>query len=57
VSRSVPPHGLVIGNPARLRGVVTAGGEIVSREYKPGVYWTKDKSEKVEIKAEWMPKA
>jgi UDP-2-acetamido-3-amino-2,3-dideoxy-glucuronate N-acetyltransferase len=38
VTRSVPPHALVVGNPARAVGVVAPSGEIVAREYRAGVY-------------------
>lgn len=42
VTKDVPPHALVYGNPARLRGVVAPSGEIVAREYRPGTYTATD---------------
>ena len=35
VTRSVPAHALVVGNPARVRGWVCACGEVVSRADQP----------------------
>jgi UDP-2-acetamido-3-amino-2,3-dideoxy-glucuronate N-acetyltransferase len=35
VTRSVPAHALVMGNPARVRGWVCRCGEVVSREPQP----------------------
>jgi UDP-2-acetamido-3-amino-2,3-dideoxy-glucuronate N-acetyltransferase len=40
VTRSVPAHALVVGNPARAVGVVAPSGEIVAREFRLGVYAT-----------------
>jgi serine acetyltransferase len=31
VTHDVPPHALVVGNPARLAGLVCACGEVVAR--------------------------
>jgi acetyltransferase-like isoleucine patch superfamily enzyme len=42
VTKSVPPYALMLGTPARVAGVVAPTGEIVSRDYKPGKYRTKD---------------
>jgi acetyltransferase-like isoleucine patch superfamily enzyme len=42
VTRDVPPYALVYGNPARIRGVVAPSGEVVSRDYRPGSYTTRD---------------
>ncbi len=36
VTRDVPAHGLVYGNPARLRGFVCACGELVEKESQTG---------------------
>jgi acetyltransferase-like isoleucine patch superfamily enzyme len=55
VTRSVRPYGLVVGNPARLRGVVAPTGEVLARAYKAGTYWTADRSTKVEIEPGWVP--
>jgi acetyltransferase-like isoleucine patch superfamily enzyme len=37
VTRSVPAHALVMGNPARVRGWVCRCGEVVSRQQRPPV--------------------
>lgn len=50
VTKSVPPHALVMGNPARPKGVVSKGGEILAREYKAGSYANEDNSETLTIK-------
>ncbi len=42
VTRDVPPYALVLGNPARIRGVVAPTGEVVSRTYSSGRYSTAD---------------
>jgi UDP-2-acetamido-3-amino-2,3-dideoxy-glucuronate N-acetyltransferase len=42
VTKSVPPHALVLGNPGRLCGIVSRNGDILSRVYKPGTYEAHD---------------
>lgn len=49
VTKDVPPYALVYGNPARIHGVVAPGGEVVSREYRPGSYQTADGKESFEV--------
>jgi UDP-2-acetamido-3-amino-2,3-dideoxy-glucuronate N-acetyltransferase len=41
VTKSVPPYALVLGNPARVRGLVDPEGNVISKEYKPGSYVSK----------------
>lgn len=53
VTKSVPPYALVRGNPARVVGVVSRTGEVIAREYRPGIYRTDDGTSQVEIKPEW----
>jgi acetyltransferase-like isoleucine patch superfamily enzyme len=55
VTRSVPPFGLVVGNPARLVGVVAETGEVIARTYAAGTYSTADGRSQVEIRAGWIP--
>jgi acetyltransferase-like isoleucine patch superfamily enzyme len=38
VTRSVPPYALVLGNPARVSGVVAPSGEVLSSDYREGEY-------------------
>jgi UDP-2-acetamido-3-amino-2,3-dideoxy-glucuronate N-acetyltransferase len=52
VTKNVPPYALVYGNPARVRGVISPLGEIISRKYQAGEY--KDASGKIiKILPEW----
>jgi UDP-2-acetamido-3-amino-2,3-dideoxy-glucuronate N-acetyltransferase len=52
VTRSIPPFALAYGNPARVKGVVSPSGEILSREYKVGTFVSKDGKEEVTIRPE-----
>lgn len=54
VTRDVPPFALVVGNPGRVVGVVSASGEILSRSYSAGSYKSSTSGGVVEILPEWV---
>jgi acetyltransferase-like isoleucine patch superfamily enzyme len=52
VTHTVPPYALVLGNPARVSGVVAPSGEILSSDYREGDYHSST-GEKVSIDKQW----
>jgi acetyltransferase-like isoleucine patch superfamily enzyme len=53
VTKSVPPHALILGNPGRIAGIVSASGEIISKQYEPGQY-SSTSGETIVIKQDWF---
>jgi acetyltransferase-like isoleucine patch superfamily enzyme len=53
VTKNVPPYALVQGNPARICGIVSPDGKILSRQYRPGSYSIPGASIVVEVLDEW----
>ena len=53
VTTSVPPFALVRGNPAKVVGIVSPSGVVVSRTYAPGTHALPDASAAVTIDPEW----
>lgn len=49
VAKSIPHNALAFGNPARLRGIVSSNGAVVSKQYIPGVYVCNISSEEIII--------
>lgn len=58
VTKSVPPHALVYGNPAKLKGFVCYCGrkleKILKKKAESFVYECHNCGEVVEIKKEWL---
>lgn len=53
VTRSVPPYALMLGNPARCRGVVAPSGEVLAPDYREGEYQTAE-GDTIRISREWQ---
>lgn len=54
VTRSIPPYALAYGNPAKLKGIVSPLGEVLSKKYLAGTYPTKDKNIRITILEKWV---